>query len=60
MQTTDIFAEDETQLVMPDALKIAAMERQTLHEKVLRLRALREAAEAEKALTHTKVQSGLV
>jgi hypothetical protein len=49
METTDIPAQDETRLSMPDALKIAAMERQTLHDKIVRLRALREAAEAKKA-----------
>jgi hypothetical protein len=54
MQTTDISAQDETRPFMPDALKIAAMERQTLHEKIVRLRALREAAEEQKQLPTTK------
>jgi hypothetical protein len=51
MQTTNISAQDDTRLLMPDALRIAALERQVLHEKIVRLRALREAAEAEKVLT---------
>ena len=54
MQTTDLFPKANTQLLMPDALSIAAMKRQILHEKIVRLRALREAADAAKALTDTK------
>jgi hypothetical protein len=42
--------EEVNQFVSRDALRIAAAEREAFHEKILRLRALREAAEAEKAL----------
>jgi hypothetical protein len=46
--------EDNTQLAPPNAMTIVAMERQNLHEKIARLRALREAAEAEKAPAEAK------
>ena len=51
MPTPQIFAQEGSQLAPLDALRIVAAERQALHEKIVRLRALREAAEAEKALT---------
>lgn len=42
--------EEVNQFVSRDALRIAAAEREAFHEKILRLRALREAAEAERAV----------
>jgi hypothetical protein len=57
MQTRDIAAEDDMRPSMPDALKIAALERQILHEKIVRLRAVREAAEARKAVTDTNADA---
>ncbi|WP_119268684.1 hypothetical protein [Taklimakanibacter deserti] len=58
MHLTDVSAEDSRQLLAaPNAMSIVALERQNLHEKIVRLRALREAAgaEAEKGLTDEKV-----
>jgi len=50
MRTQEISAQEEGHLRMPDAMRIVAAERAALHERILRLRALREAAEAERAL----------
>jgi hypothetical protein len=48
-------AEDSSQLLAPStAMRIVALERQSLREKIVHLRVLREAAEAEKAFTVTK------
>ena len=48
-------AEVSSQLLAPpNAMTIVALERQNLHEKIVYLRVLREAAEAEKAFTVTK------
>jgi hypothetical protein len=56
MHLTDVSAEDSRQLLAaPNAMSIVALERQKLHEKIVRLRALREAAEAEKGLTDENV-----
>jgi hypothetical protein len=61
MLPEDVFAEDDNRLLTPsNAMAIVALERQTLHDKIIRLRALRElralrqAAEATKAPTKTK------
>jgi hypothetical protein len=48
MRLTDTPAHSSTQLVLPTAMKIVASERDEVHEKMARLRALREAAEAKK------------
>jgi len=47
MQSTNVSDHDIFQVSVPDAMAIVALERQTLHEKIVR-RILREAAEAEK------------
>ena len=58
MHLTDVLAEDSSQsLAPPKAMEIVALERLKLHEKIVRLRTLREAAEAEMALTTTKVSA---
>jgi hypothetical protein len=50
MHLTDVTAQDTGRfLAPPNAMMIVALERQRLHEKIARLRALREAAEAERA-----------
>ena len=51
--------QDSSQLLAPpNAMTIVALERQKLHEKIVHLRALREAAEAEKKpLTTTRVSA---
>ena len=55
MIITDVFAEDGRQVLAPlNAMTIVALERQNLHEKIARLRALREAAEAQKEPAETK------
>lgn len=55
MHLTDISTEESRPLLAPpNAMSIVALERQKLHEKILRLRALREAAEAEEGLTDAK------
>ena len=41
---------------LPNTMTIIELERQKLHEKIVRLRALREAAEADKALIDGKVR----
>ena len=48
MQSTNFSDHDIFQVSVPDAMAIVALERQTLHDKIVRLRILREAAEAEK------------
>jgi len=50
MQSTNVSDHDIFQVSVPDAMAIVALERQTLHEKIVRLRILREAAEAERTL----------
>ena len=47
MRLTDTPAHSSTQLVLPTAMTIVASERDEVHEKMARLRALREAAEAK-------------
>lgn len=49
MRVTDAPAQDTIKLAPPDAMTMVALERQRLHEKIAHLRALREAAEAEKS-----------
>ena len=51
MQSTNVSDHDIFQVSVPDAMAIVALERQTLHEKIVRLRILREAAEAERNAT---------
>lgn len=48
MQSTNVSDHDIFQVSVPDAMAIVALERQALHEKIVRLRILREAAEAER------------
>jgi hypothetical protein len=56
MCLTDVSAQDGSQVLSPaNAMTIIELERQKLHEKIVRLRALREAAEADKAPTDAKV-----
>jgi hypothetical protein len=44
----DFSAEARSQILgLPNAMKIVALEREELHEKIVRLRALREAAAAK-------------
>jgi hypothetical protein len=58
MRVTDVPAQDGDQLLAPpNAMAIVALERQILHEKIVHLRALREAAEAQKALAATKASA---
>jgi hypothetical protein len=58
MHFKEVPAQDSSQvLAPPKAMTIVAMERQNLHEKIVRLRALREAAAAEKTSTDTKVSA---
>jgi hypothetical protein len=53
MRLIDIPAQDNNQLsAPPNAMTIIVLERQNLHEKIARLRKLREAAEAEKRLSN--------
>jgi len=55
MHLPDLTAQDSDQLLAPpNAMTIVALERQNLHEKIARLRALREAAEAQKEPAETK------
>lgn len=50
MEITDLPDQESSQLPPPpNAMTIVARERQDLHEKIARLRALREALEAEAA-----------
>jgi hypothetical protein len=47
-------SEDDNRLLgSSNAMAIVALERQTFHDKIVRLRALRDAAEATKAPTKT-------
>jgi hypothetical protein len=56
MRPTDVPDPHTSWLLMPlSAMTIVARERQQLHDKIVHLRALREAAEAEKALSATEV-----
>jgi hypothetical protein len=57
MRVTNIPAQESSQLVLPNAMTIVALERQEIHEKMARLRALRESAEAEKAQPNTKLSA---
>jgi hypothetical protein len=58
MRLTDVPGQPRIPLLaLPDAMTIVALERQNLHEKVVRLRALREAAEAKEVLTTTNVSA---
>ena len=47
--------QDPVALEVPDAMAIVAADRLKLHEKIARLRALREAAEAERMSARTKL-----
>lgn len=51
----DVSAQFETRPLMPDAMTMVALERQSLHDKILRLRALREAAEAQGTSADAKI-----
>ena len=48
MHPIDAPEQEAFQVSMPNAMAIVTLERQALHEKIVRLRMLREAAEAEK------------
>ena len=48
MHPTYVPDPDAMRISVPDAMAIVAMQRHALHEKIVRLRTLREAAEAEK------------
>jgi hypothetical protein len=55
MRLTDTPAQNSSQLVLPTAMTIVASERHEVHEKMARLRAMREAAEAKKTQSDTDV-----
>jgi hypothetical protein len=61
MNLPDVPAQDSSHLFLtpPNAMTIVALERQTLHEKIARLRAVREASEAEKVRVTQVEHSGL-